>query len=139
MLWSSVEYENGHKTTALLRGEILTVPLGSEPGRWSVIRLACPRVIGLIDTGTQCETPEREHIDGQVYCEHASGNGASGRGGLDLLPTFVDMTKVGPGEQGVETTPLESIRCQSKEEGRYGTRAERLSAYRRERNEGYSA
>ena len=36
----------------------------------------------------------------QDHGEHATGNGGSGRVGLDLLPTFSDMEKVGPGGGG---------------------------------------
>ena len=76
-----------------------------------VICLACPGVIGATDTVTNVETRSAFTWSGQRHGEHATGNGASGRAGLEFLPTFGDMPKVGPGEQGVETTPLRINEC----------------------------
>ena len=68
-----------------------------------VIRLACPCVIGAGTNIYGGETRSAYTWFGQDNGEHAIGNGDSD---LDLLPTFVAKTKVGPGVQGVETTPL---------------------------------
>jgi hypothetical protein len=84
-------------------------PARERAGPVVVIRLACPGVSIQVTTCREGRRGARKTWFGQNILKHASGNGASGRVGLDLLPTFTDMVKVGPGGWGWKPPRYEKL------------------------------